>query len=437
VTGARFVGAVVVMLAALWASLASGFVSSNDGSHVALARALVLRGETSIDPEIGLTLWVDRAHRQGHDYSDRPPGTAFAALLAARLGAFVDPTWYATTLARIEENADRDIDTLVVVRPATEQFMATYGKRRMQFAARTPNLIELQGTAVAVTIHAAVVGALGLWGVVFLLRRRGVDTYGQLFAAASLGLGTLWGPYSTMLFNHVTAGTSIVLMLLALDHLRDAESTKPRLVFGGLAGLAGAWAIAADYALLVAVVPLVLAESSPRNWLPVAVGALPIVAFTLAYHQAAFGSPFAIGYDYQANFGFSRERTTTFDGNPVQGAWTLFGFGHDGAGILALSPIAFIGLGGLALAGRRRWLLALAPWAILLTFHATPSGGAGSDHRYLIPALGPAAVGLGMLWQRFATAGDRRALVYAAIFVGLALVSSGLVWVHFFAWRGP
>ena len=66
------------VLAALWISLASGLVSSNDGSHVALARALALRGETTIDPEVGLTLWVDRARRDGHDYSDRPPGTAFA-----------------------------------------------------------------------------------------------------------------------------------------------------------------------------------------------------------------------------------------------------------------------------------------------------------------------------------------------------------------------
>ena len=425
------------MLAALWASLASGLVGSNDGSHVALARALMVRGETTIDPEVGLTLWVDRAHRNGHDYSDRPPGTAFAALPAVGIGALIDPTWGATTLARINEDPKQDIDALVVVRPATEQYLSTYGKRRLQFAAKAPNLIELQGTAAAVTIHAAIVGALGLWGVALLLRRREVDTYGQTFAVVSLGACTLWGPYSTMLFSHVTAGTALVLMLLALDHLGDADGTRSRFVLGGLAGLAGAWAIAADYALLVVVVPLVLIEASPRNWLPVAIGSLPIVAATLAYHQAAFGSPLSIGYDHQTNFDFARERGATFDGNPLQGAWTLFGFGHGGAGVLALSPITFIGLGGLALVGRRRVLLAFVGWAILLCFHHTPWGGVGSDHRYLIPALGPAAVGLGMLWKRFATPGDRRAHLYAAVFVVLALTSSALVWAHFFAWRGP
>src|SRR5688500_9965955 len=105
----------------MWMSLASGLVSSNDGSHVALARALVLRGETTIDPDVGLTLWVDRAHREGHDYSDRPPGTAFAALPAARVGAWIDPLWYADSKARIESGADtRSVDARVVVRPATD-----------------------------------------------------------------------------------------------------------------------------------------------------------------------------------------------------------------------------------------------------------------------------------------------------------------------------
>jgi hypothetical protein len=430
------VGAVIATLAALWMSLATGLVSSNDGSHVALARALALHGETTIDPEVGLTLWVDRARRDGHDYSDRPPGAAFAALPAVRAGAWLDAPWYAETKSRLEAGVDpSDVDALVVVRPASDRYIETYGERRLQVGGKTPNLVALQGTALAVTLHAALVGALGLWAVVALLRRRGVGPPGQLFAALALGTATLWGPYSTMLFSHVTAATAIVLLLLGLEHLRDADSPFRVAVSGGLTGLAGGWAIATDYALLLAVVPIVLASAPLRRLPAVALGGLPIVAATLAYHHAAFGSPLSIGYDHHANFEFARDRSSTFGGNPLQGAWTLFGFGH-GAGLLAQSPIAFVGLVGLALTGHRRLLLALLPWALLLCFHRTPEGGAGEDHRYLVPALGPAAIGLGLLWKRFATAGDRRANAYAVAFIVLAATSAVLVWSHFFAWRG-
>ena len=428
------VAAVIAVLAAMWMSLASGLVSSNDGSHVALARALVLRGETTIDPDVGLTLWVDRAHRDGHDYSDRPPGTAFAALPAIRVGAWLDPFWYEDSKARIEAGADASsVDALVVVRPATDQYIATYGKRRLQLGGAGPNLIALQGTALAITVHTAIIGALGLWAVIAILRRRNVGMHGQLFAALTLGVATLYGPYATMLFSHVTTATAVLLLLLSLDRLRDEAAHVAR--DGSLAGLAAGWAIASDYAIVVAVIPIVLVGAPMRRLWAVPLGAIPILAAMLAYHDAAFGSPFSIGYDHQTNFEFARDRGETFGGDPLHGAWTLLGFGQ-GAGLLAQSPIAFVGLGGLALVGDRRLLLALAPWTILLCFHATPEGGAGQDHRYLVPALGPAAIGLGVLWDRFTGPGDRRAKTYALTLVLLAAASAILVWSHFFAWRG-
>src|SRR5690554_5819917 len=47
------------LLAFVWTANSSGLISSNDGSHLALARALGLRGEASIDPDRALTLEVD------------------------------------------------------------------------------------------------------------------------------------------------------------------------------------------------------------------------------------------------------------------------------------------------------------------------------------------------------------------------------------------
>lgn len=425
----RLLGVLIALFGLFYATQSVGLVSSNDGSHVALGRALVLRHEPSITPEIGLTLWVDRAVRDGQDYSDRPPGTAFAALPALWLGSQLDEGWGQETVRQLKAGADTsDLDALVVVRPATDRFIATYGKRRLETKARSPNLIFLQGTALFVGIHAGLMGALGLAGLLALLRRRGVDPAGQCVAVVSIGAATLWGPYATMLFSHVTAGAMLVWCLWGLEMLRDATTPRERWTGALVAGLAGAWAVSADYALLVAVVPMVLLVGPWRQAWRVAVATLPLVLATAAYHNAAFGSPFSIGYDHHATFEFATSRAATFSGNPLAGAWTLWGAG-DGAGALVIAPIMLVA--GVGLARERRLALALLPWVVLLCFHRTPTGGAGEDHRYLVPITAVLGVGLGGLW----TWAEERRAVRVAI-VAVAGLSAVLAWTHFFGWRG-
>jgi hypothetical protein len=298
-----------------------------------------------------------------------------------------------------------------------------------------PPLAGLQGTAFMVKAHTVVLGLAGLAIAVALLRRRGVGSWGQLFAAATLGACTLWGPYATVLFSHVTAGVAVGAMILAAESMTDTSSPRHRIALGLAAGLAGAWAVATEYALLPVVVLLPLLLIRLRDWPWIALGAAPMVAMTLAYHYAAFGSPWSIGYDFHTNFEFARERTTTFRGDPLEGAWMLWGLGR-GAGVLALSPIVLVGIVGLLQTGpTRRWLLALTPFFGLLAFHQTPWGGASNDHRYLVPALPLVAVGLGLLWDRLAPGGDRRALLWRVILLTLAAASGWLGWLHFLAGR--
>jgi hypothetical protein len=414
----------VVGALSLW--IGQGLVSSNDGSHVALGRALALRGETRIDPEESLTLFIDRAHRDGHVYADRPPGTAFAALPALWIGDRLDPVLKRASARRGE----------IVIMPATRRYVETYGIRRARHDGAGPALVDLQGTAVMLTVQAAAVGVLGLWAMITCLRLRGVNVQGQMFAAAALALATLWGPYSTALFSHVTAGTALMLMLLALDlarRRRDAGDARAPWL-DAAAGLAGGWAVATDYALVLAVVPLVALGAQPRRWPAIAVGVLPIGAATAIYHHAAFGSAWAIGYDHHAQFEFARARGSTFSGNPLDGAWTLWGLGR-GAGVLAQSPIVLLGIVGLVLAGHTRMLLALCPWLVALSVHRTPWGGDTFDHRFLVPMLPLVGLGLASLWDRATRRPDRR-LILAAL-TGLALLSAALVWTHFFTWRGP
>jgi hypothetical protein len=417
----------IAATALCWWFAATGLVSSNDGSHLALARALALRHTTQIDPEVGLTLWVDRARRDGHQYSDRPPGTAFAALPAVWLGDALDGPLMRRSLATQE----------IVITPAASRYAETYVVRSRRLRASGVPLLALQGTACMLALQTAALGLLGLWGVDTLLRRRGAEPPARVFAALTLGLATAWGPYSTVLFSHVTAGAMLVAGLAALERSLDAPSRRASIGWGLVAGLGGAWAGAADYLVALLVVGVYAATIDWRRdakatlWL--AAGAAPIVLATAAYHHAAFGSAWSIGYDHHANFEFARERGSTFDGNPLEGLWTLWGLG-EGAGVLALAPATLIGVAGLAISRDWRWLLGAAPWVLALAAHHTPAGGAAADHRYLVPLLPLVGVGLGHAWARGAA--HARPRVWSMAFVALAAASAGLVWAHFFDVRG-
>ncbi len=397
----------------VWLGLAwvgAGFVSSNDGSHVALARALGVRGEANIDPDVGLTLGVDRARREGHHYSDRPPGTAFLAMPAVWIGHQLDPR-----LARRSQATGE-----LVVQPGSWPYLQTYAAR----SPTGPPLYTLQATAVAARVQAGLLGAVGVWLAFALGATWKLGARACWVSAGCLVGATLWGPYATALFSHVTAGVLLAAQILCLR--RDRPAGSPWLA--SLGGLCGGWAVATGYALVFAVVPIALVMAPRGRWAWIAAGAIPIVGATAAYHTAAFGSPLAIGYDHHANFEFARGRLSTFDGNPLRGAWTLWGLGR-GAGVLALSPIVLPGLVGVWRLDRRL-LLAMSPWLGLLCFHHTPWGGAGMDHRYLIPALPILMLGVGHLWER---SSGRVAVRWGL--AALAVGSAALTWTHFFSFH--
>lgn len=416
---------VLAALAFAWTSSASGLLSSNDGSHLALARALVLRSTTTIDPDRALTLGVDLAEREGHVYSDRPPGTAFTALPAVWLGDRLDAA--ALARARDQLRAGDEVRPL----PACPPYIATYAKRFPD----APPLAKRIATSVLIGLHASLLGLLGLVLLDRVLVALALARAGRVFAMLGLGLATLWGPYATALYAHVPSATLISGFVLGVVVLREGPSGWRGHAIAAATGLAGAWAIACDYLLVLAIVPASLLAIDRRRWPLVLAGALPITLATLAYHQAAFGSPWSIGYDHHATFEFARERESTFGGNPLAGLWILLGAGR-GAGLLAQSPLALAGLVALiGIAWRepdRRWLARLAlgfvPWLLALACHATPWGGGTDDHRYLIPLLPLAGIGLALAWVR------SRALARAGLFA-LALVSTWRVWSHFVGWR--
>lgn len=417
-----------VLVVFVWLANSSGLTSSNDGSHLALARALALRGETSIDPDRSLTLEVDLAEHDGHAYSDRPPGTAFAAIVAVWIGDRFDAPLLERASA--QARAGREVKPL----PGAKPYLATYAKRA---GPDSPRLAALIGSTTAIACHAALVGLLGLLLIDALLRRLDYDPRARLFALACLALATAWGPYATVLFSHGSAATAVAGFLLGIVVL--AREGETRWWVAASTGLAGAWAIACDYLLVLAIVPAAALAIAPRRYLAVLLGTTPIVLATLAYHHAAFGGVFAVGYDHQRNFGFARARESTFSGNLFEGLWTLWGLGH-GAGLLARAPITLVGLAAAAWGGPkrasisppaaalRRALWSFVPWILVLALHRTPWGGGTQDHRYLIPLLPFAAVGLALAWTHV---GAR----VRALLVVLGLASALLVWPQFLAWH--
>ena len=418
-------GPLLALLALLWSGSATGLLSSNDGSHLALARALALRHVTTIEPDRALTLGIDLAEREGRAYSDRPPGTAFAALPAVWLGDRLDGA--ALARARDQVRAREPVSPM----PGCPPYVATYAKRFPD----APPLAKRIATGVMIGLHATLLGLLGLVLIDRVLVRLGFGRGSRLFALASVGAATLWGPYSSALFAHVGTATALAGFLLGVVALREPTSARRAPLIALATGLAGSWAIACDYLVLLAIVPVSLLTIEWRRWPMVVLGTLPITLATLAYHSAAFGSPLAIGYDFHATFAFARGRQSTFAGNPLAGLWVLLGAGR-GAGMLAQAPIALVGLFGLVLVrgSERAWLAKVAlgclPWLFVLACHETPWGGGTEDHRYLIPILPLAAIGLALVWDR--------ARARPALRVGLVLLALGSalrVWSAFLAWR--
>jgi hypothetical protein len=409
------VGLVVALLAFFWASSSRGLLSSNDGSHVALARAFAA-GRSHIDPDVALTLQVDLAAHGGHHRSDRPPGTAFVAALPLRIGAAFDDALFERSKA-----ARR-----LVLPPGSDPYILTYAQR----SPGAPPLARRIGTATAAVLCAMTLGLLGLLGLDRLLSRLGCTPTARLAAVLTMGIATTWGCYATTSFAHVTSAAAMAWLCWALVGMRDPSS--PRWV-PFFAGCVGAFAVATDYLLVLAVVPLVLASMRPRHFVGLTVGALPLALAVAAYHTFAFGHPLSVGYDHHVHFEFARSRATTFDGSPLQGAWILLGAGR-GAGLLVLCPIAWIGLVSLGLLDDRALALRLGlpwlPWLVVLCMHHTPWGGATEDHRYLVPLFPLVGVGIGLAWAR-----ARSSLPIAGALLGLAGWSAFRSWSHFLAWH--
>jgi len=291
----------------------------NQNSRFALVRALVAQRTIQIDDYHKAT--GDKAFFQGHYYSDKAPGQAFAA---------------APVVA-----AARPLLRVSGVDPDSASGVA---------------LLSYVATLATASIPLAVAAVM----LLFVARKLGAPPGGRHFAALVLGLGTPAWAYATLLIGHCMAGAALMVAFAAALGLADPISPRRQLLRALALGVACGWAGFTEYpaglaALLVAGFALLVVwpagtAATARVGAGILVGASGFVVALLAYHDSAFGSPFAHPLQFLDQIPYHSERQFVFP--PAATAWDLL-FGR-ARGIFALSPVLLAAPVGFVLAWRAR-----------------------------------------------------------------------------------
>ncbi len=394
----------------------AGITSSNDGSHYALLRTMVENRAFALRQFDDYAEGNDIAITpDGRLFSDRPPGTALAAILFYLLGGPLPD-------------------------PSAPFPSAANPSRHDPDNPRLPYVLLLPVFAGAGT-------AALLFG---LLRRLGIGRPAALTAVLFFALGTTHWKYSTVLFSHALSGFLVILSVYMALLLAERERAAPG--WYGLWGFVLGAAVVVEYSnalLVVAVALFWLWRAWPRparrplaTVLPWALGGLLPAAFLGWYNTVNFGGPLTLSYAYAVNYPWAGEFATTFSFPLLPGLRALLWWGEGGGwcggppclnqGLFLLAPVWLVALPGLVVFRRRRpaaFVLMAGLFLLYLLLFAThhTSHGFTGDGRYLTPFLGLLVPPLGFALD-WLFAPQRRPLWRAAaafVVFGLFFLSLG------------
>ncbi len=362
-------------------------------SRLDLARALAERGTIRIDAYHENT--GDKALAGGGVYTDKAPLPSFLAVPGVALAHAVRRTtgW-----------------------PASESLvLAVMGGLATLFST---GLVSAAGGA---AFHRAV-----------LERTRDPDLAWR--AAFFAYLGTTLFPYATLLQGHAAAAGWLVMTFAAWFPANGASPPRR----AALGGAAASCALATEYLagpplVLLAVLALVRRGEGGRARRAGAMlaGALPGLLLLGAYHDAAFGSPFALGYQSVA-LPFFRERMSAgiLGVHPPDARVAVRLLFEPYRGLFPSSPVLLLAVPGLALLLRdaKRRLEAAAALAVFVYYwllqsgHATWNGGWAIGPRHVVAALPLLALGLPEALRRW----PRAAAFAGAFSVALMLAATAV-----------
>lgn len=368
--------------------------SANELPRVYLTRAIVDEQRIAIDT--GVATWgatADVSPSGGHSYSNKAPGSS---LLAA-------PAYAAAKLV-------------------TEPSLALSLWVCRFFAGIVPALIFLWL----------------LWG---FLARFAPDPDVRRLVLVAYGLGSMAMTYSILFFSHQLAALCVgSAWILAIE---VSEKKRGLLAMGTAGALAGA-ALLVDYQAVFAAVPvaaLVVVRivkwprmDAVRTIAAAAVGAAIPIAILLAYHEAAFGSPWRTGYDasttwasfHQQGFlGITKLRWEAFWGSMVRAD----------NGLVTLAPWLLIAIPGavtLAKKGERAIVIVSAAVVVIYILFISSinfwRGGWGVGPRYItamLPFVLPLVAAQLQAWRErpLVLGGAAGLIVVGVVIYGLTLVT--------------
>lgn len=372
----------------------------NQNSRFDLLRAIVERHTLQIDAYHENT--QDKAHFQGHYYSDKAPGLVFLALPFALTA--------------------RPLLRVAGVDPGSPA-----GEVALSYAV----------SAGAVALPAALASVC----LFFLGLRFGAGLAGAAFGALVMCLGTPMWAYASLFWAHALVGACLLFGFAAALKVGDGRHD---FLWALAVGLAAGWATVTEYPAVPASAALAvfaLSQSWPRGssarWRAiggVGVGAAICTAVLMGYLHAAFGSfrPSYAYYDPNA-FSFMQQRGylgLTYP-HPDRLLKLLFGCAR---GLFIASPVALAAPVGLWWMRRDRThaaaaLVACGIAAYYFLFNASFywwKAGLSFGPRYAGASIPLLCVGLVPAWQR-ATPTWRRVLIGLAacsVFVALMAVST-------------
>ena len=372
----------------------------NQGSHSDLAQALAFQNTVRIDSYHQNT--GDKAFYEGHYYSDKAPGLSFAAAPIVYL---------ATAMGRAAH-----------ISPA---YFAHY--------------VLYVSTLLTSSLATAFAGSV----LFLLLIRWGLSISAAAFAALTFGLGTPMWVYATHFWGHALAAACLICAFATADRLREPATKSFRLTMAIVVGATAGWAVVTEYpaaipAVLLAALALIhLRRSVPnaaefaRPVVGVAVAALVCLTILLVYQNAAFGSPFRLGYSYTVNFGETVRQGAWGITYPKWGALRKLLLGPR-CGILLFSPVLIAAPFGFAVLWKQqalRWsaVTAAAIFLYYLLFNASYvswAGGSSFGARYLSPGLPFACLFLAPAWEHGGKAA--KVVLSAAALSGIAVSLAGV-----------